>query len=321
MTKKAYLYGEIHGSEIINKKESEIWQDFYNRGFRHLFMELPYFYVQFLNLWMKSGDDSILDELWKNGEGTAGNSVFDREFLMNIKKFCPETVIHGTDIGHAYDTTGKRYLESVSPDSEEYRIAEKNIEQGRKYYEAWQENVSGDYTEADRENCMAKNFIREFDSVDAGIVGFYGEAHVFSAGTGNFGIRENMYDKIRKHYGENAFFAAELMKNIIEPLYKTEITLCGKNYIASCFGDVYTPFDDECEYIRIFRIEKSGTDFSRYPRKENFIPEMLYPCAINKNDVFAVDSLKNGEKISRQIFICDGFSEEFGNITTEICME
>ncbi len=321
MTKTAYLFGEIHGSEIVNIKELEIWKNFYNCGLRHLFLEIPYFEAQFLNLWIKSEDDSVLDKLWIDNKGTAGNSVFDREFFIKIKISCPKTVFHGTDIGHAYNTTGKRYLESVLPDSEEYRLALENIEQGRKYYEAWQKNSDENYIEAKREKEMEKNFIREFDSVNGDIVGFYGEAHVFSEETGTFGIEENMCSKIKNHYAEKALFISELIKNKINPLYKTKIFLNGKNYDVSCFGDVYTPFDKDCEYIRFFKIENPENDFSKFSEKENYIPEALYPVSINNGDVFVIDSLKNGEKFLRQIFVCNGFSKEYGKITTEIDLE
>ncbi|MBQ6876832.1 MAG: hypothetical protein IJO22_00320 [Oscillospiraceae bacterium] len=321
MTKTAYLFGEVHGSEAVCLKEFEIWNDFYSRGFRHLFLEIPYFEAQFLNLWIKSEDDSILDELWRDNKGTAGNSIFDRDFFIIIKLLCHETVFHGTDIGHAYDTTGERFLKTVFPDSEKYRLAADNIEQGRNYYKAWQENIDESYIEANREKSMAENFIREFDKVGCDVVGFYGEAHVFSEYVGNFGISENMCSLLKKHYCEEIKIVPELLKNLITPLSLTEIELNGKKYKAEYFGKVYTPFDESCEYIEIFRLKDTENDFSAFPKKENYIPEMLYPCSININDVFVINSLNNEKSVMVQIFICDGFSEEYGNMTTEINME
>lgn len=50
-----YLYGEWHGIDAILEKEFEIWRDHYNRdGMRHLFMEMPYYAAEFLNIWMHS---------------------------------------------------------------------------------------------------------------------------------------------------------------------------------------------------------------------------------------------------------------------------
>ena len=320
MTRKAYLYGEIHGSEIVNLKEFEIWKDFYNRGFYHLFMEIPYFEAQFLNIWMESKDDSILNELWSDNEGTSGNSPFDHDFFAKIKLLCPKTIFHGTDIGHAYGTTGKRFLKTVSSDSEEYHFAAENIEQGKNFYEIWK---SSPEEEADsfRENAMAENFIREFNSIDCDIVGFYGEAHVFSECVGNFGISENMRSLLLKHCGKEIEIVPELIKNFINPLSVEEIEIKGKRYLAGYFGKVYTPFDETCEFIEIFRLNDCGNEFINCPQKENYIPEALYPVPLNDGDVFVIDSLKGGKSFLRQIFICCGFSEEYGKITVEIDSE
>ena len=321
MSKTAYLFGEIHGSEAVCLKEFEIWKDFYGRGFRHLFLEIPYFNAQFLNLWINSEDDLILDELWADNKGAAGNSDFDREFFIKIKLFCPKTVFHGTDIGHTYDSTGKRYLESVSQDSEEYRLAFENAEQGRKYYEKWNEKCGESYFEGSREKAMTENFIREFDKANCDIVGFYGEAHILSEYGANLGISENMCSMLKKHYGEGIKIVPKLLKNLINPLSRTEIEIKSKKYEADYFGKIYTPYDETCEYIEIFRLKNFGNDFERFSKKENFIPEMIYPCNINDNDVFVIDSLKNGKSVMIQIFICDSFSEDYGKITTEIVLE
>ena len=66
------LYGEKHGDERIIKKEFDIWNDYYNKGMRHLFLELPYYTAEFLNIWMHERDDKILNEIYSDWEGTAG---------------------------------------------------------------------------------------------------------------------------------------------------------------------------------------------------------------------------------------------------------
>ncbi|MBR3609858.1 MAG: hypothetical protein IKL57_00110 [Oscillospiraceae bacterium] len=321
MAKTAYLFGEIHGSEIVNLKEFEIWQDFYNRGVHDLFMELPYFYTGFLNLWMKSQNDDFFDLLFE--DKTSGNSEFDKNFFRLIKEKCPKTVFHGTDIGHSFDTVGKRYIEALFSDSEEYRKALENIEQGRIFYEYLRNSEGTEYSDADniREKALAENFIREFDSVEGDIVGIYGEAHVFSEGTGNFGIKSNMCERIKTHYGDRILIDSKLLKNLISPISRSEIMIHGKNYESSYFGKIFTPFDESCDYIEIYRIENPGNDFEKYERFENFIPEALYPCTLNKNDVFLIYSIKNGEYVQKQLFVCDDFSEEYGFITTEINIE
>ena len=60
-----YLYGEQHADEKILNREVEIWNDHYhNHNMRHLFVELPYYTAEYLNLWMKSDSDEILNALY-----------------------------------------------------------------------------------------------------------------------------------------------------------------------------------------------------------------------------------------------------------------
>ena len=55
-----YLYGEYHANEHLLQKELALWKDCYARGVRYLFVELPYYTAQYLNLWMQAEDDTIL---------------------------------------------------------------------------------------------------------------------------------------------------------------------------------------------------------------------------------------------------------------------
>ena len=67
-----YLYGETHGVVKILNKEFDLWYDYYHtKGMRHLFVELPFFTAEFLNVWMKSTEDTILESLYSDWQGTA----------------------------------------------------------------------------------------------------------------------------------------------------------------------------------------------------------------------------------------------------------
>lgn len=169
-----YLYGESHGNEKVLDKELEIWQKHYDLGYRHLFVELAYYHGELLNLWMQSNDDKILNELFEDWQGTAGYNEYSYNFYKSIKESCPETIFHGTDIGHQYETSGQRYLkyleENGFEDSEKYEFTLKSIKQGEIYYR----NNNRLY----REKTMTENFIREFESLDGkSVVGFYGASH------------------------------------------------------------------------------------------------------------------------------------------------
>lgn len=172
-----FLYGEEHATETILEKEFGLWRTYYHDdGMRDLFVELPYYSAGFLNLWMRSDSDDILDQLYQDWEGTAMHSQDVIDFYKQIKHECPETIFHGTDVGHQYNTTGERYLaflrESGQSDgSEQYRLAQEAIEQGQYYYQH-SDNMY-------RENKMVENFIREFDSLNGvNAMGIYGTAHI-----------------------------------------------------------------------------------------------------------------------------------------------
>lgn len=138
-TGQIYLYGEAHGVENILDQEFELWNEYYqNQGMRHLFIEFPYYTAEFLNLWMQSDSNEILDEIFSDLKGTAANTTANKEFYEKIKSQCPETIFHGTDVGHQYDTTGRRFLKYMQSnklvDSEQYVLTQEAIDQGRYYY-------------------------------------------------------------------------------------------------------------------------------------------------------------------------------------------
>ena len=66
------LYGEIHGIAAIKEYEAERWKECYDRGMRHLFVELSHYTAQWLNLWMDAEDDEILEQLHQDGVDRSG---------------------------------------------------------------------------------------------------------------------------------------------------------------------------------------------------------------------------------------------------------
>jgi len=173
-----YLIGESHSVDKILAEELRIWKDLYhNEGMRHYFKETPYYTAQLLNIWMQEEDNTLLWELYNSWEGTLAHDQSVYNYLVSIKKTCPETVFHGTDVGHQYKTTGQKYLtyleENGMTDTEEYRLTLEAIEQGKKYY-----NEGGEKNHDYREATMAANFIREYDKLGGiSVFGVYGSAH------------------------------------------------------------------------------------------------------------------------------------------------
>ena len=107
-----YLYGEVHGLEVMYDKVFELWYEHYNNeNMRHYFIEFGYFTAEFLNIWMQSDNDVILYQLYTDWRGTQSYNPYIRDFFGKIKSECPDTIFHGVDIGHQYHLTGARYLE------------------------------------------------------------------------------------------------------------------------------------------------------------------------------------------------------------------
>lgn len=134
-----YLYGEAHGIESILSQELELWQTYYHEdGLRHLFVELPYYTAEFLNLYLQSDGEELLDAVYADWEGTASQVPAAKEFYRKIKETCPDTIFHGTDVGHQYATTGKRYLKYLEnkglQGSDQYTLTKQAVEQGEAFY-------------------------------------------------------------------------------------------------------------------------------------------------------------------------------------------
>jgi len=168
-----YLVGESHAKEPILAEELRLWQDFYhNEGMRHFFIEYGYSTAERINLWMQSDSDEILDEVFKGFSGTNSDSIHVYNFYKEIKRTCPETIFHGTDVTSG-TTKYISYLEAAGKkDTEEYHLALEGREQFLRY--TGDGNKDYDYREA----TMAENFIREYEKLGGlSIFGVYGSAH------------------------------------------------------------------------------------------------------------------------------------------------
>lgn len=110
-------------------------------------------------------------------------------FLKTIKEQYPETVFHGIDIEHNYETLGVTYLlylESIGMrESEEYARASSNYEQGRSVYS---------HDGGIRENYMTENIIYELERLETqDIMGIFGSAHT-QLNANAYGYPDARYD-------------------------------------------------------------------------------------------------------------------------------
>jgi len=255
-----YLYGESHGFKQYYDAEYELWQNYYeNEGMRDLFVELPYFTAQYLNVWMKSDDDTILEQIYTDFEGTAAHTVHYMNFLKKIKAELPETVFYGTDVGHQYETTGKRYLAYVCEqdgyDAEEIKRVKENIEQG----ETWQNSkADGEQDWSVREEYMVSNFFSAYERCESRkIMGIYGSYHIDQSDS------TIMAGKLAEVY-KNRINSYYLINELLYPeSYKFGICLLG---IAFLFV-LYVP-----NIVCAFYLPK---DIKEYSKKENKLLKAL----------------------------------------------
>lgn len=298
------LYGETHAIEGIINKELELWQGYYENGYRHLFIEFSYFHAQFLNLWMQSENNDILDALFDDLNGTFAGNDNTRSFFLKIKESCPETIFHGTDIGHTYNTTGARYLKYLEDnnltDTEKYTRTMEAINQGKYYYENNKDPVY-------RENTMTQNFILEFETLNGtSVMGIYGSAHTNPQGMDYYTQSVPcMANQLSSTYGE-----VVICKNIIDmlpdkednnpPIRTDKIEIDGKEFEASYFGkqDLSALFPDY-QFREFWRLEKAYEELRSCPVIQNpnydYLPFSDYPMSVEIGQVFLVKyTLTNG---------------------------
>jgi len=314
-----YLYGEAHGVEAIYDKVFELWQDHYhNENMRHFFVELGYFTAEFLNIWMQSDNDEILEQLYRDWRGTQGYNQHVRDFYRSIKNECPETVFHGTDVGHQFGTTGARYLRYLESsgleNTEQYLLGQEAIEQGRHYY-----IYNGNNDHAFRENMMAENFIREFDKLNGeSVMGNYGAAHT---GLDSMDYMTSsvpsMANQLKARYGD-AVHSEDLswLGLAIEPYRVDLITVNGVDYEASYFGEQDLTGFRDFSYREYWRLENAYYDFKDIAKTGNVLPYNSYPMLIEEGQVFVIDMYKTDGTVERMYFRSDGCVWN-GMLTTE----
>ena len=84
-TTQIMLYGEAHGFREYYDIEFECWKELYGKGCRDLFVELPYYSAEFLNIWMHEDNDELIDQFFEEIQGTQSAVDEYNDFLHEIK--------------------------------------------------------------------------------------------------------------------------------------------------------------------------------------------------------------------------------------------
>ena len=307
-TGQIFLYGERHGVEQIMDRKLELWSEYYhNHGMRHLFVELGYFSAEFLNVWMQSNNDDILYELFNDWIGTFLHVPHTLVFFRTIKSEFPETIFHGTDVGHQYHSTGIRFLQYLRDnnlqDSEQYLLTQEAIEQGERYY--------SDFDLEFRVTTKTENFIRAFDRlIDQNVMGIlYGSAHTNFGYMSEHGFPDvsTMAERLRERYGD-ALHTEDL--TWLVPSIEEIITINNVDYEASYFGTNTNAFSTPSGEIIVsrsfWRLENAYDDFKDNPVTGDILPVANLPMQIDINQVFVVDFEMSDGSVRREFYRSDG---------------
>lgn len=316
-----YLYGEEHAKEELIQQELELWENLYATGARDLFLEDGYASAQLLNQWMQAEDDALLNEHFKAVQGTLGGSEVYRTFYEQIKQNCPETVFHGTDIEHQYRSLGYQYLTYLAADgkkdSPEYAQALESIQQAKQYYS---DVYAGNTAKADvyRENCMAENFMRELDALDAekktDVMGIYGAAHTqLDAMEYTTGSVPCMANQLYQKYGERIVSkdlraARKDLTEKTEPaLVEETLEIAGKTYTAFYLGEQdASTWSDKAVSRKFWRVEDAYADFTAQPRINDVLPYNNYPVPVQEGQAFALEYLFKDGTTEWMYYAADG---------------
>ena len=312
---QVFLYGERHGDPVLYATELELWKGYYGQGLRHLFIEYPYYTAEYLNLWMQAEDDAILNEIYRDWAGSAAQNGDNRAFFQAIKEQCPETVFHGTDVGHQYLTTGMQYLaylrENGQEDSEAYRLAEEVRTQGVRYY-AKDDN---EY----RENTMAENFIRAFEALEGeSVMGIYGSAHTdIDAMNYGSGTVPTMAGQLHERYGDSI----QTVDLTQVPRRVDTLTVNGKEYQAPYFGEQdISDFSDTYVSRAFWRLEGAYEDFRECPKTGDVLPYNNYPADVEAEQVYVIDYTRADGGVVRTYYRSDGMEWNNMPVTEEFIL-
>jgi len=318
-----YLYGESHGVQKLIEEEFRLWKDYYEGGMRHLFVELPYYTAEFLNIWMKESDDKIFNSVFEDWKGTASYNQFTFEFFKNIKTECPETVFHGTDIGHQFDTAGIRYLTYLDnynlKNSKQYEHTLEIIEQGKIYYA----NKHAVKRSVEREYRMVESFVYELGTIgNENIMGIYGSAHSGLNNLDNTGTIPCMANQLNALY-PGMIYSEDLRTLLrqIEPLRTEIITIEGKDYTAYYYGQQDISWLKGYVYREFRHLENAYDDLKDNIKTGDVLPFDNFPMNVKTGEVYVVDYMKTDNTKQRLIYIADGRIWKGKEATEEIKVE
>ena len=281
----AHFYGEVHGDPQLIAFQLARWGYYYeNHGMRHLLMEFPFFSAAFLNVWMQADDDSILDAFFADIRGTAVDVPYMRDFFVAIKANYPETIFHGTDVGHQQGQAVRFLAHLRSEGLEGTEIYEQtllNMAQGRAHQ-------AEQGTHSSRVVAKFDNIVEVLNSLpDENVMGaFFGMAHMLLGyypehldPVGHLTVAQRLVDQ----------FGEQIQIRDITPyrVRPATITVEGTIFNAQYFG-TSGPHDFAIGrvYRSFFRFDDAYEHFSEHERSGDVLPHDNFLMPVGEDEVF-----------------------------------
>lgn len=303
-TGRIFLFGEMHGSARTMERQLEIWGDFYhNYGMRHLFIETSYFGAQFLNMWMQADDDTIIYQLFNDRRGTPSHVPYTLAFWRTIKTDFPETIFHGTDVGHQSSTTGRRFLRHLAEngltESESYLRTRENMAQFSRFRAANNHDVRAFY--------KPLNFIREFDALlGQDVMAIHGMAHTSIGDFMEMEGVDSMASVLRERYGDQLIIVDMHDVYLIpEPHRVDTITVGDQEFSAIFFGRNDRPAGTVVDR-KFWLIEDAYEHFRESSLTGQVLPYDNIPMDVKTGQVFVVDFHYADGSVERLYFRASG---------------
>lgn len=288
--RQVLLCGEAHDEAQCKEQELALWRACYAAGDRDLFLELGAATTELLNRWMRTGDESFWDLVYRNWEGTLSQTELTEDFYRQLRADCPETVFHGIDLEHQYRTTGRFCLALLEKEGRQgtdtYRKVLRSVEQGERFYQGW----DGDLFSRDnayREEVLAENFHGEYEALGRRrVMGIFGAAHTDPYGLDYYTASvPSMGAQLRERYGGDILCRDLRGENLPE---KTTLSVAGTEFEAIYYGETPLRNMGLIRSCQVWRLVDAYETFSQWEASGDNRPGNTYPMTVRAGEAYAI---------------------------------
>ena len=287
--RQVLLCGEAHDEAQCKEQELALWRACYAAGDRDLFLELGAATTELLNRWMRTGDESFWDLVYRNWEGTLSQTELTEDFYRQLRADCPETVFHGIDLEHQYRTTGRFCLALLEKEgrkgTDEYRRAALAMEQAKRFYQG--EGDLSLWDNAYREDTLAENFRTAYEALGRRrVMGIFGAAHTDPYGTNYYtDTTPSMAAQLKERYGGRVRVRDLRGEGVLQ---RTTLNIAGAEYGAIYYGETPLRNMGLIRSCQVWRLVDAYETFSQWEGGGDDLPGDEYPMSVRAGEAYAI---------------------------------